>query len=375
MIDVDTSGTGTKLAIVLGTRPEIIKLSPIVRACTENGLSHTVIHTGQHYSESLDAVFFDRLELREPDYHLAVGSGTHAEQTAEMMVGIEDVLLEEQPDVVLVQGDTNSVLAGTMATSKLDIDLGHVEAGLRSFDRTMPEETNRVIADHTAEYLFTPTSHSRQYLLEEGIDGDRIYVTGNTVVDAIEENRELAVQKSTVLADLDLDPGTYGLMTAHRAENVDDADRFAGILEGADRVATQFGIEIVYPIHPRAEEAIDAFGLEVPETVRVIEPQDYLDFLVLQDEASVILTDSGGIQEEACILGVPCVTLRDNTERPETVDVGANRLAGTDPDTILDRTLKTVDDVGDWENPFGDGKATDRILEPLLDASVPEVVQ
>lgn len=375
MIDGDASGAGTKLAIVLGTRPEIIKLSPIVRACVENGLSHTVIHTGQHYSESLDAVFFDRLELREPDYHLAVGSGTHAEQTAEMMVGIEQVLLEEQPDVVLVQGDTNSVLAGTMATSKLEIDLGHVEAGLRSFDRTMPEETNRVIADHTAEYLFAPTSQSRQYLLEEGIDGDRIHVTGNTVVDAIDQNRELAAQKSTVLADLDLDPGAYGLMTAHRAENVDDENRFAGILEGADRVATQFGIEIVYPIHPRAEAAIDAFGLEVPETVRVIEPQDYLDFLVLQDEANVILTDSGGIQEEACILGVPCVTLRDNTERPETVEVGANRLAGTDPNTILDRTLETVDDVGNWENPFGDGQATDRILEPILGASTPEVVQ
>ncbi|ARS91780.1 UDP-N-acetylglucosamine 2-epimerase (non-hydrolyzing) [Natrarchaeobaculum aegyptiacum] len=366
---------GTKLAIVLGTRPEIIKLSPLLRACTESRLPHTVIHTGQHYTESLDAVFFDQLELREPDHHLAVGSGTHAEQTAEMMVGIEQVLLEEQPDVVLVQGDTNSVLAGTMATSKLEIDLGHVEAGLRSFDRTMPEETNRVIADHTAEYLFAPTPQSRTHLLEEGIDRDRIYVTGNTVVDAVDQNRELAAAKSTVLPDLDLEPGAFGLMTAHRAENVDDAERFAGILEGADRVATQFGIEIVYPIHPRAEEAIDTFGLEVPDGVRVIEPQDYLDFLVLQDEASVVLTDSGGIQEEACILGVPCVTLRDNTERPETVDVGANRLAGTDPDSILDRTLETVDDVGNWENPFGDGKATDRILEPLLETPVQEVAQ
>lgn len=375
MIEGDPTGAETKLAIVLGTRPEIIKLSPILRACRENRLQHTIIHTGQHYSDSLDAVFFDQLELGEPDYHLAVGSGTHAEQTAEMMVGVEQVLLEEQPDVVLVQGDTNSVLAGTMATSKLEIDLGHVEAGLRSFDRTMPEETNRVIADHTADYCFAPTARSRQHLLEEGIDRDRIYVTGNTVVDAVDQNRELAAAKSTVLAELDLEPGAFGLMTAHRAENVDDADRFAGILEGAARVVAQFGVEIVYPIHPRAEEALDAFGLEVPDGVRVIEPQDYLDFLVLQDEANVILTDSGGIQEEACILGVPCVTLRDNTERPETVDVGANRLAGTDPDSILERTLETVDDVGNWENPFGDGEATDRILDSLLDASVPEVVQ
>lgn len=355
------------VTIVLGTRPEIIKLAPVIRACERNQLEYSVIHTGQHYSDSLDTVFFDQLELPEPDHHLGVGSNTHAVQTAEMMIGIEEILLEEEPEVVLVQGDTNSVLAGALATSKLDIELGHVEAGLRSFDRSMPEETNRIVTDHVGDYLFTPTDQSRDYLLEEGVSEERIHVTGNTVVDAVQQNRELAEEKSSVLDDLGLSDTAFMLLTAHRAENVDDKKRFRDLLKGVEKAASELDLEVVYPIHPRAENKLEAFGLEVPNQIQLVEPQDYLDFITLESAAEVILTDSGGVQEEACILDVPCVTLRENTERPETIDVGANRLVGTDPESIVEGSREAVNAMAYWENPFGDGTAAEQILDTITD--------
>ena len=357
------SSSDPSVAIVLGTRPEIIKLSPVIRACERQNVSYSVIHTGQHYSESLDAVFFDQLELPNPGHQLGVGSDTHAKQTAEMMVGIEEILLKQDPEVVLVQGDTNTVLAGAIATSKLDIDLGHIEAGLRSFDQEMPEETNRVLSDHVGDYLFAPTETSRGLLLKEGVSEDRIYVTGNTVVDAVQENKEIAETKSSALTDLKLADQKFGLVTAHRAENVDCSERFADLLEGVQLVGEEFDMEMVYPIHPRAKERLEEFSLAVPEKVRLIDPQDYLDFLRLQQEAEVILTDSGGIQEEASILGVPCVTLRDNTERPETLEIGANELAGTDPEVILSCAVDMMETDRTWDNPFGDGNAAEKILE------------
>ena len=365
----------TDVMIVLGTRPEIIKLAPVIRACERSELGYSVIHTGQHYSDSLDAVFFEQLELPAPDHHLGVGSGTHAEQTAEMLVGVEEILRDEQPEVVLVQGDTNSVLAGALATSKLEIELGHIEAGLRSFDRSMPEETNRVVTDHVGDYLFAPTEQSREYLLEEGVADDRIYVTGNTVVDAVEQNRDLARQKSDVLDELGLEPDGFALLTAHRAENVDDADRFRELLTGVARVAAEFDLDVVYPIHPRAQNQLETADLAVPERIRLVDPQDYLDFLTLEAAAEVILTDSGGVQEEACILDVPCVTLRENTERPETIDVGANRLVGTDPEAIVDGTREAINTMAYWENPFGDGTAAEQILETLAIPTPPEIEQ
>ena len=351
-----------EIVIVLGTRPEIIKLAPIIRECERRNIKYTVIHTGQHYSDSLDGVFFEQLELPTPEHNLAVGSDSHAHQTAAMMTGIEDILQEERPDTVLVQGDTNSVLAGSIAASKLDVDIGHIEAGLRSFDRSMPEETNRVLTDHVADYLFAPTDQSRRYLLDEGLPDDQIFVTGNTVVDALEQNRELAERKSDVLEDLDLVSGEFGLMTAHRAENVDNERRFRGLLEGVGRAAEEYGFDVVYPIHPRAKNNLAEFNIEVPERIRVIDPQDYLDFLTLESSAAVILTDSGGVQEEACILGVPCVTLRENTERPETINVGANQLVGSEPTTIVDGVRSAYNAAQVWENPFGDGTAAEQIL-------------
>uniref|UniRef100_UPI00261AE224 non-hydrolyzing UDP-N-acetylglucosamine 2-epimerase n=1 Tax=Halorientalis sp. TaxID=1931229 RepID=UPI00261AE224 len=310
------------VAIVLGTRPEIIKLSPVIRECERRGVPYTIIHTGQHYSDELDTVFFEQLELPTPEHNHGVGSDSNGAQTGAMLIEIEEVLLDIDPDVVLVQGDTNSVLAGAIASSKLDCELGHIEAGLRSFDREMPEETNRVVTDHVADYLFAPTETAADYLRAEGRPDEAIYVTGNTVVDAVQQNREIATRKSEILNEFDLSPDTYAVMTAHRAENVDAPSRFEDLLTGVKRVATEYEFEVIYPIHPRAQDRLDNFDIGVPEQIRLVEPLDYLDFLTLQANAGLILTDSGGIQEEACILQVPCVTLRDSTERPETLDVG-----------------------------------------------------
>lgn len=357
--------TEPHVAIVLGTRPEIIKFSPIIRECERRGLSFTLIHTGQHYSESLDTVFFDQLDLPTPGHHLGVGSGTHGEQTAEMLAGIEELVIEESPSVVLVQGDTNSTLAGAIATSKLDAELGHVEAGLRSFDERMPEETNRVLTDHAADYLFAPTETAVSHLREEGIDDSKIFETGNTIVDAVEQNGELAAERSSILSDLHVVSDEYVLLTAHRAENVDDATTFSNILEGTARIGDRLDSPIVYPIHPRARERIEEFGISVPDEIELIEPLDFLDFLHLEANARVIVTDSGGVQEESCILGTPCVTVRDSTERPETVQVGANQVVGTDSNAILEAGMQMQSKSGDWETPFGDGHAADRILDAV----------
>jgi UDP-N-acetylglucosamine 2-epimerase (non-hydrolysing) len=354
-----------RVGIVLGTRPEIIKLSPVIRAAERRGIPFTLIHSGQHYSEELDEVFFEDLKLPRPDYNLGVKSASHGKQTGEMLGGIEEVLLTEEPEVVLVQGDTNSVLAGAIATSKLAPELGHVEAGLRSYDRQMPEEINRVLTDHVSDYLFAPTEGAAANLHDEGIDDDRVFVTGNTIVDAVYENREIATENSSVLSRLGFDEGEFVLMTAHRAENVDDRERFVDLLRGAERVATEFDLPVVYPIHPRAKERIDGFDIVVPDAVELIEPLDFLDFLRLEDAAALVLTDSGGVQEETCILGTPCVTMRDSTERPETVEVGANVVVGTSPDAILDGAERMFDQVTEWSNPFGDGTAADRILDTI----------
>lgn len=366
----------TDVAIVLGTRPEIIKLSPVIRECQRHDVDFTVIHTGQHYSENLDSVFFDSLELPEPDHSLGVGSASHGQQTGEMLIGLEGMLRKMSPEVVLVQGDTNSVLAGAIVASKLDTKLGHVEAGLRSFDRTMPEETNRVVADHVADLLFPPTDQSEQYLLREGISQLRITVTGNTVVDAVRRHQHLANEKSTVLSELAVEENEFMLMTAHRQENVDDEDRFRRLLSGVEQAGAEHDLDVIYPIHPRSRDRLDSFGIDLPDRIRGVKPQDYLDFLRLEAAAKLILTDSGGVQEEACILGVPCVTMRDNTERPETIDVGANRLGTCDSDRIARSVTEMLGRSGGWENPFGDGNAASRILAELpVESTMSEVAR
>jgi len=351
-----------KTAIILGTRPEIIKMSPVVREYDRLRLNYFILHTGQHYSYNLDKVFFEQLGLPSPKYNLSIGSGTHAEETGKMLIGIEKVLLKEKPDIVLVEGDTNTVLAGALAASKLHIKVGHVEAGLRSYDRQMPEELNRTLADHCSDYLFAPTEKAKIILQGEGIPEEKIFVTGNTIVDTVYQNLDIAKEKVNTLDTLHLVPREYFLVTLHRQENVDDSARFASIMEGLDKVATEFHSPVIYPIHPRSRKMMNRFGLE-PRNLKLIEPVDFLGFLQLESNARLILTDSGGVQEEACILGVPCVTLRDNTERPETIEVGANILAGASPDKILKYTELMLSRESNWTNPFGDGKAGERIVK------------
>ena len=353
-----------RIAIVLGTRPEIIKMGPVIRACEQEGLDYFILHTGQHYSYNLDKVFFEQLELPNAKYNLDVGSGSHAEQTAKILTGIEKILMQEKPGIVLVEGDTNTVLAGALAATKLHIKVGHVEAGLRSYDKTMPEEINRVLTDHCSNYLFAPTGKAGQILLSEGIHDNKIFVTGNTIVDALYQNLSISEERITPLNDLELTPKEYFLVTAHRQENVDVKERFEGIIKGLELVADEFGLPVVYPIHPRARKMMNHFGLKT-NGITFIEPLDYLSFVQLEARAKLVLTDSGGVQEETCILGVPCVTLRDNTERPETLEGGSNVLAGTKAETIASKTKEMMDLDNNWENPFGDGNAGKRIVEIL----------
>ena len=351
-----------KIAVIVGTRPEIIKMAPVVRELENNGVNYFILHTGQHYSYNLDRVFFEQLRLKDAKYNLEIGSGSHAEQTGKILIGVGKVLEIEKPDIVLVEGDTNSVFAGALAAVKLHISVGHVEAGLRSYDKQMPEEINRTLTDHCSDYLFAPTPQAREILLGEGIVEDKVFVTGNTIVDAVYQNLEIARETEDFLNTLHLTPSEYFLVTLHRQENVDDRARFAPILEGLDRLASEFGLPVIYPIHPRSQKMMAEFGLK-PQNVKLIEPTDFLRFLQLESNARLILTDSGGVQEEACVLKVPCVTLRDNTERPETIDVGANILAGASSDKMLACVKVMISRENNWINPFGDGKAGKRIVE------------
>jgi UDP-N-acetylglucosamine 2-epimerase (non-hydrolysing) len=353
-----------KLSIILGTRPEIIKFSPIIRECEHLALDYSIVHTGQHYSYNMDRVFFEQLKLPSAKYNLDVGSGTHAEQTGKMLIGIEKVLKRKKPDVILVEGDTNTVLAGALAATKLGIKVGHVEAGLRSYDREMPEETNRVLADHCSDLLFAPTAKAKENLLKEGLDEKAIFVTGNTVVDAVHQNLKLSKKKGDVWKKLGIKKGGYALVTVHRQENVDNKTRFRGIMEGLTRMRKSLGFPVIYPIHPRAKKQLAVFKVHA-DGVDIIDPLDYLGFLQLESNARLVLTDSGGVQEEACILRVPCVTLRYNTERPETLEVGANTLAGTDPNEIVKKAGLMLAKHRDWENPFGDGAAGKKIIKIL----------
>ena len=312
----------------------------------------------------MDRVFFEELELPVGKYNLNIGSGSHGEQTGKILIEIERILQKNKPDLVLVQGDTNTVLAGALAASKLHIKVGHIEAGLRSYDRKMPEETNRLLTDHISDYLFTPTEESRKNLIKENISNNRIFVTGNTIVDAVNQNLQLIKGSVHPLNDIGLKPKQFFLVTVHRQENVDNRSRFGGILKGLELISREFDIPVIYPIHPRAKKMMQYFCLKV-NCIRFLEPIRYLSFLQLESKAKLVLTDSGGVQEETCILGVPCVTLRDNTERPETLKVGSNILSGTSSTKILRCTKLMLERNNTWENPFGNGKAGKLIVNIL----------
>ncbi|WP_411969026.1 non-hydrolyzing UDP-N-acetylglucosamine 2-epimerase [Haloferax sp. YSSS75] len=354
--------TRLKVLSVVGARPQFIKAFPVSKALRREH-DEVLVHTGQHYDESLSGVFFDELDIPKPDYNLGVGSGGHAAQTAEMMQRLDTVIADEAPDVVLVYGDTNSTLAAALVTSKREPRLAHVEAGLRSHNWEMPEEVNRVLTDHCSDLLFAPSESAASTLEAEGIH-DGVYVTGDVQYDAILAVRGAARERSTVLEEMGLRDGEYVLATVHRAGNTDDPARLEAIMTGlgdADR-------PVVFPVHPRTENALKAADLWTrvaeDENIVLVDPVGYLDFVRLLDGAERVATDSGGVQKEAFYLDKRCVTLRDETEWVETVDSGWNTLVGADTDAIR-TALQSTDSLPDKPSLYGDGTAAQRIVEVL----------
>ncbi len=352
------------LMFVVGTRPELVKMAPVIREAQRRNLLFQFVHTGQHYSENMDAVFFADLALPKPDVNLAVGSKPAGKQTAEMLEKLEALMLMNRPDAVIVQGDTNSVLAATLAASKLRIPVAHVEAGLRSRDWRQPEEKNRIIADHLSDWLFAPSQKAADNLVQEGLAA-RMLIVGNTIVDAVLQHKNVAAEKSGILSTLGLSAKGYLLATAHREEYVDDPVRLRDLVASFAAVSVESALPLVWPIHPRTQKRLDESCIQLPESIRAIAPLGYLDFLQLESNAALILTDSGGVQEEACILGIPCIVLREFSDRPESLDVGAAVLAGTDPGKIVAAAVQMTSKKPVWANPFGDGHSAERILDRI----------
>ena len=355
-----------KIAIVVGVRPEFIKMAPFIKLCQEKKIDHYVIHTGQHYGDEMDKQFFKDFDLDAPDYVLDTHSTSLPTQIAKMITGMEDILSKNEPDLVLVYGDSNSALGPALACAKMGISIGHIEAGLRSFDRTMPEEINRVVVDHISDFLFAPTDICKNNLMQEGIDSKRIFVTGNTVVDSIFYINDVAKTNSTILDSLKLTKNSFSVLTLHRPSNVDDPKKLEEILTSLNKICEEFSTKIIFPVHPRTKKNLESFGLSIPKNLIVLSPLGYLDFVQLQNNSQVILTDSGSIQEEACILGIPCMTIRDNTERPESIEVKANVLTKSDYKSIKESFEKQTKIFTDWKNPYGDGTASQQILDVCL---------
>ncbi len=351
-----------KILTVVGARPQFIKLAPFSKVLRENGVNEIIVHTGQHYDENMNDLFFKELEIPEPDYNLGIGSGNHGEQTGKMLIEIEKIILKENPDLVIVYGDTNSTLAGALAASKLHIKLAHVEAGLRSFNKRMPEEINRVLTDHVSDILFCPTQTAVENLKNEGITKG-VYLVGDVMFDALLHFSKISDMKSNILERLNIKPKEYYLATIHRAENTDDHERLKNILTAFSKMNEI----VVFPIHPRTRKMINYYGLGdllENDNIKLIDPVGYLDMLKLEKNAKSILTDSGGVQKEAFWLKVPCITLRDETEWIETVNLGWNRLVGSDVEKIVEavRDLKFGVDVS-FENDFSAKKMYEVILK------------
>ena len=351
-----------KIASIVGARPNFVKLAPVSRQLRKE-FEEIIIHTGQHYDYEMDKIFFEELGIPNPDYHLNIGSGSHAHQTGEMLKGIEDVLVKERPDLVLVFGDTNTTLAGALAAIKLHIKVSHIEAGLRSFNKKMPEEVNRVMTDHCSDLLFCPTKTAVENLGAEGIRKG-VYLTGDVMADILKECVKIADKCSGIMSHLCLNSGNFILSTVHRAENTDNYCRLSNIIEALCEVAKSRNV--IFPCHPRSEKQIKAFDLwdRLIETVQVIKPVGYLDMLSLEKNAYKILTDSGGVQKEAYLLGVPCITMRDETEWKETVEDGWNILVGADADKIKEKT-NDFKPKHRQNEVFGNGNASIKILQIL----------
>ena len=360
-----------RLVNVVGARPNLMKIAPLMEAYRQNDrFEPLLVHTGQHYDANMSSLFFEQLGIPRPDVNLGVGSGSHAEQTAAIMQAFEPLLLEQRPDAVVVVGDVNGTLACALVAAKLGIPVVHIEAGLRSFDRRMPEEINRILTDSVSHLLFCTEESALENLSHEGVDPERVHLVGNLMIDALESHRQLA-ESSSILADLGLSGRQYGLTTLHRPSNVDDPVILGRILDALEEIGRDG--PIVFPAHPRTVQRLDAFGfrerLSSSPAFILVEPLGYLEFLKLMAHAMVVLTDSGGIQEETTVLGVPCLTLRENTERPITVTAGTNQVVGTDPAAILKayRTSRSRQ-VQPIRPPLWDGSTAGRIT-PILDSA------
>lgn len=358
-----------KMVSIVGARPQFIKAAIVSRALRlRASINEILVHTGQHYDENMSAVFFRELHIPQVDHNLGVGSGSHGLQTGRMLEAIERVLLAERPDCVLVYGDTNSTLAGALASVKLHVPVAHVEAGLRSYNRQMPEEINRVLADHASDVLFAPTERALLNLRHEGIDDRRIHLVGDVMYDAALFYATLAETRSALLTGLGLSPRQYVLATVHRAENTDNPKRLRSIFTGLSAIADE--LPVVVPLHPRTRAALEQELLlaEIAERVRFLDPLGYLDMVVLEKNARLIATDSGGVQKEAFFYKVPCVTMRDETEWVELVELAWNRVvAPSSPAAVtsaLHLALEAVPAI--WQSPYGDGHAADSIVDILL---------
>lgn len=359
-----------KILNIVGARPNLPKIAPLMREMRQHPeITAILVHTGQHYDENLSDIFFRQMGIPAPKVNLEVGSGSHASQTAEILKRIEPVLEEHRPDVVVVVGDVNSTIAVSLAAAKQGIRVAHVEAGLRSFDRTMPEEINRVLTDAIADYLFVTEEDAITNLLREGRTRDCIFLVGNVMIDSLKHFLPVA-QQSSIGAELRLNNGTswerFGLLTLHRPSNVDSPEKLSELLGAIDAVAAE--VPVIFPVHPRTQQKISQAGVRHHPQLRMISPVGYLDFLCLLSKAALVLTDSGGIQEETTALGVPCLTLRENTERPVTISEGTNLLVGTDPAKIVAAARDVLAGKGKTGRipPLWDGQAARRIVEILL---------
>ena len=360
-----------KIFSVVGARPQFIKLAPVHREIKRHDrLQHTIVHTGQHYDTKMSDIFFDQLELPRPDLNLRIGSDSHAKQTAAMMIALERLLLDEKPDGVLVYGDTNSTLAATLAAVKLHTPVLHVEAGLRSYNKAMPEEINRLIADHCSDRLYAPTPQAMRNLESENLL-ERSMLSGDVMRDAIEYFGQRAMEESAAVDSLDLASGAFGVVTLHRPVNT-QTEQMTKILEALRRASTQ--MPLVFPVHPRTRKVLNEIGVVVNERIRLVEPQSYLDMIALISAAAVVVTDSGGVQKEAAFLHTPCVTVREETEWSETTELGVNKLVGNDPNE-LSLALEELSQSGDrfdastlskLDEHFGRGDSAKRIIEDCV---------
>lgn len=362
-----------KIICVCGARPNFMKIAPLIEAFNKTGnINSHLVHTGQHYDHNMSKLFFDDLGIPRPDVNLEVGSGSQSEQTANIMLTFEPILLEHKPDWVIVVGDVTSTIACGLVAVKNGVRLAHVEAGLRSFDRRMPEEINRVLTDSISDLLLVSEPSGVDNLRKEGVDDAKVHLVGNVMIDTLLKNRQRA-DESTILDDLGLQPQSYALVTLHRPSNVDNPEMFSSLLDGIEHVQQE--LTVVFPAHPRTRARLESFGLQARmdamPNVKIIEPQGYLAFLKLMSAAAIVMSDSGGIQEETTILGVPCLTLRENTERPITITEGTNRLVTPSGPAMIDayKAVRQQGPVGEKRPQLWDGHAAERIAKVLIETS------